>query len=199
MHDTGRKRARPTGARRLLLLAMAATCLVTAGGASAQTTTTTTTITPGPPGSVEGQGLTGTATLLPNGTALAPPTAPLAVQNAIRAANRIHTRTYIWGGGHRRWKSKGYDCSGAVSYVLHAAGLLSAPLVSGQLAKSWGSPGLGSWITVYANRSHTFMVIAGLRYDTSPVGESWNQGRGPRWRANFRSVTGFAVRYYPGF
>ena len=87
---------------------------------------------------------------------------------AIKAANRIHKRTYIWGGGHRRFKAKGYDCSGAVSYVLHAAGVLSAPLVSGQLAW-WGAPGPGTWITVYANKTHTYMVIAGLRYDTSPL------------------------------
>jgi hypothetical protein len=167
-------------------------------GASAQTDTGG--LPPGAPvGGTTTSVATGTATLMPDGTALAPAGAPLAIQNAIRAANRIHTRPYIWGGGHRRWKSKGYDCSGAVSYVLHAAGLLNAPLVSGQLAKSWGAPGMGTWITVYANRSHTFMVIAGLRYDTSSVGESLNQGSGPRWRVNIRSATGYAVRYYPGY
>ena len=141
----------------------------------------------------------GTATLMPDGTALAPPDAPLAVQAAIRAGNRIHTKPYIWGGGHRSWKAKGYDCSGAVSYVLHAGGLLSTRLVSGQLAKSWGSPGIGSWITVYANKAHTYAVIAGLRFDTSSVGESLDQGRGPRWRMTLRTNTGFAARYYPGF
>ena len=109
----------------------------------------------------------------------------------------IHRRTYIWGGGHRSFKAKGYDCSGAVSYVLHAAGVLSFPLVSGQLA-FWGAPGPGSWITVYANKTHTYMVIAGLRYDTSPSGESVDQGRGPRWRYTLRTGTGFAVRHYPG-
>ena len=50
---------------------------------------------------------------------------------AIKAGNRIHTKPYIWGGGHRRFKSRGYDCSGAVSYVLHAAGLLRSPLAQG--------------------------------------------------------------------
>jgi hypothetical protein len=140
---------------------------------------------------------TGLATMGPKGKAIAPPDAPYAVQNAIRAANRIRKKPYIWGGGHRRWKSRGYDCSGAVSYVLHAAGLLSSPLVSGQLA-SWGSPGIGRWITVYANRAHTFMLIAGLRYDTSAVGESLNQGSGPRWRVSLRSGVGYATRYYPG-
>ena len=81
--------------------------------------------------------------------------------------------------------------------MLHAAGLLRSPLVSGQLA-CWGSPGPGSWITVYANRTHTYMVIAGLRYDTSPRGEWIDQGRGPRWRFTLRTPTGFAIRHWDG-
>jgi hypothetical protein len=136
---------------------------------------------------------------MPDGQAMPPLDAPFAVQNAIRAANRIHKKPYIWGGGHRRWKAKGYDCSGAVSYVLHAAGLLSRPLVSGLLASRWGSVGTGSWITVYANRSHTYAVIAGLRFDTSAVGESFRQGSGPRWRMTLRSPLGYAAKYYPGY
>jgi hypothetical protein len=177
----------------------ALSCAATAA-AQTEGTTTTTTTTPLPPGAPVGETLIppNTATIAPNGTAVPPANAPLAVRNAIRAANRIHTKTYIWGGGHRRWKAKGYDCSGAVSFVLHAAGLLSFPLVSGQLAKSWGTWGSGSWITVYANRSHTYAVIAGLRWDTSPVGEAINQGRGPRWRYTIRTGNGFAVRHYPG-
>ena len=107
-------------------------------------------------------------------------------------------RPYLWGGGHRKFKSKGYDCSGAVSYVLHAAGLLRRPLVSGPLASRWGVPGTGAWITVYANRSHTYIVVAGLRYDTSAVGESFSQGSGPRWRSTQGASTGYAARYYPG-
>jgi len=139
----------------------------------------------------------GSARILSDGTAVAPANAPRQVRKAIAAANRIHRRPYIWGGGHRSFKSKGYDCSGAVSYVLHAAGVLSSPLVSGQLAL-WGVPGPGTWITVYANRTHTYMTIAGLRYDTSPLGETVNQGRGPRWRYTLRLPTGFAVRHYAG-
>jgi hypothetical protein len=154
------------------------------------TTSTTTTTTPTAPG--------GTAQLQPDGTALPPANAPRQVRKAIKAGNRIHTKPYIWGGGHRAFKSKGYDCSGAVSYVLHAAGLLRSPLASGPLM-TWGSPGTGSWITVYANRSHTFMTVAGLRFDTSAVGESLNQGSGPRWRSSMRSASGYAVRYFPGF
>jgi hypothetical protein len=160
------------------------------GDTTSTTTTTTTTTTTSAP--------SGTAALQPDGTAVPPANAPKQVRKAINAGNRIHTRPYIWGGGHRSFKSKGYDCSGAVSYVLHAAGLLKSPLSSGPLMR-WGAPGVGSWITVYANPSHTFVVVAGLRYDTSAVGESLNQGSGPRWRTTARSGTGYAVRYYPGF
>jgi hypothetical protein len=169
--------------------------LVAAAPASGQTEGTTTT----PPGAPEGAPpTTGTgATILPSGKATIPAGAPDAVVRAIQAANRIHRKTYIWGGGHRSFKAKGYDCSGAVSYVLHAAGLLSSPLVSGQLA-FWGAPGMGTWITVFANKVHTYMYIAGLRYDTSPRGETVDQGRGPRWRFTLRTGAGFAVRHYPG-
>jgi hypothetical protein len=154
------------------------------GGTTSTTTTTTTTTS-------------GTAVLQADGTALAPADAPLPVQRAIAAGNRIHTKPYIWGGGHRRFKSRGYDCSGAVSYLLHAAKLLRSPLSSGPLM-AWGLPGMGSWITVYANRSHTYMTVAGLRFDTSAVGESLSQGSGPRWRSTARSSTGYAVRYAAG-
>ena len=169
--------------------------LIAAAPAAGQTEGTTTTTEPGAPAGTAPS--PSTATLLPNGKASIPAGAPFAVVRAIQAANRIHRKTYIWGGGHRSFKARGYDCSGAVSYVLHAAGLLSSPLVSGQLA-FWGMSGPGSWITVFANKTHTYMYIAGLRYDTSPRGETVNQGRGPRWRYTLRTGTGFAVRHYPG-
>ena len=174
--------------------------LIAASPAAGQTDTTTTTTTTTPvPGAPVGEPAapTNLATILPGGKASIPAGAPSAVVRAIQAANRIHRKTYIWGGGHRGFKAKGYDCSGAVSYVLHAARLLSYPLVSGQLA-SWGSPGPGTWITVYANRTHTYMMIAGLRYDTSPRGEWIDQGRGPRWRYTVRTGAGFAVRHWNG-
>lgn len=191
-------RVRRLGLAGLLLAASLIAASPAVGQTDSTTTTTTTTTTP-VPGAPEGVAapLAGLATILPGGVASIPEGAPDSVARAIQAANRIHTRTYIWGGGHRRWKSKGYDCSGAVSYVLHAAGLLSSRLVSGQLAW-WGTPGLGTWITVYANRTHTYMVIAGLRYDTSPLGEWIDQGRGPRWRYALRTGTGFAVRHFLG-
>ena len=171
-----------------LIAAVPAAAQTGGAGPPGSTTTTTTTTTTSP---------SGTAQMQPDGTAIPPADAPRQVRKAINAGNRIHTRPYIWGGGHRKFKSTGYDCSGAVSYVLHAAGLLRSPLSSGPLM-AWGSPGVGSWITVYANKSHAWMTVAGLRFDTSAVGESFNQGSGPRWRASMRSGTGYAVRFFPG-
>jgi hypothetical protein len=176
-------------------LVLAAALIATAPAAGQTSGTTTTTAEPGAP--VGSAPPASTAAILPGGKASIPAGAPYSVVRAIQAANRIHRRAYIWGGGHRSFKAKGYDCSGAVSYVLHAAGVLSSPLVSGQLA-FWGVPGPGAWITVFANKTHTYMYIAGLRYDTSPLGESVDQGRGPRWRYTLRTGTGFAVRHYAG-
>ena len=129
------------------------------------------------------------------GRAIPPPGAPPAVVGAIEAGNTIRKRPYVWGGGHASFESWGYDCSGAVSYVLNAAGVLLSPLASGPLM-SWGLPGKGSWITVMANPSHTYAVVAGLRWDTSSYGSG---GNGPRWRATKRRPRGFAIRHYPGY
>ena len=184
----------------MLAGALFAAALIAASPAAGQTgTTTDTTTTTAVPGAPIGEAAlpTNVATILPGGKASVPAGAPGSVARAIKAANRIHRKTYIWGGGHHSFRARGYDCSGAVSYVLHAAGLLRSPLVSGQLAY-WGSLGPGSWITVYANRTHTYMVIAGLRYDTSPRGEWIDQGRGPRWRYTLRTGAGFAVRHWQG-
>jgi hypothetical protein len=115
---------------------------------------------------------------LVDGRAIPPPGAPPIVKRVIAAANEIDGRPYVWGGGHRSFYSKGYDCSGAVSYALHGAGLLATSMVSGQLER-WGSPGAGRWITVYANAEHTFMVVAGLRFDTR---EDLPGISGPRWK-----------------
>jgi hypothetical protein len=130
---------------------------------------------------------------------MAPADAPANIQAAIAAGNAIHTYPYHWGGGHRSFTDTGYDCSGAVSYVLHAAGFLPSPMPSGPLAASWGTPGKGRWITVYANASHAYMVVAGLRFDTSAVGERLNQGSGPRWRATKRKPAGYTAKFYPGY
>lgn len=122
-------------------------------------------------------------------TALAPADAPPEVVAAIAAANRITSKPYKWGGGHGRWRDGGYDCSGSVSYVLHAAGLLRRSHDSGGLM-SYGWLGEGGWITVYANPGHAYMTIAGLRFDTSGRGED-----GPRWRPEPGRTRGYVKRH----
>jgi hypothetical protein len=133
------------------------------------------------------------ATVDKSGRAHAPAGAPRAIKAAIAAGNKIEGKPYVWGGGHAKWNSRGYDCSGSVSYVLHAAGLLDSPLVSGAFARSWGARGKGRWITVYANGGHAFMFLAGLRFDTSGSG-----GSGPRWRLEPREMHGFVARHPRG-
>jgi len=108
------------------------------------------------------------AKLKANGTAIAPASAPRRVKRAIEAGNRIDDKPYKYGGGHGSWNDKGYDCSGAVSYVLGDKGakILNSPMPSGSFAK-WGGKGKGKWITWYGDSGHVFVVIAGLRFDTS--------------------------------
>src|SRR3954453_11008858 len=146
------------------------------------------------------------ARLLPDGTAAAPAGAPPQVQLAIWAANTIQDKPYIYGGGHRSFKSAGYDCSGTVSFALHAGGLLASPLDSGSLM-NWGEKGPGLWITVYANPGHAYAVLAGLRLDTSAAGMYGYKRakyakaleRGPRWRPAPRSSQGYRARHPLGF
>jgi cell wall-associated NlpC family hydrolase len=133
------------------------------------------------------------ATLGSDGHAVAPASAPEEVQGAIAAANKIVGKPYKYGGGHGRWNDSGYDCSGAMSYALHGAGLLNRQLTSGDF-ETWGRRGKGSWITVYANGGHGFLVIAGLRFDTG-----WNNaGKGPRWSTEMRPTDGYVVRHPSG-
>jgi cell wall-associated NlpC family hydrolase len=117
---------------------------------------------------------------------------PKAVRRVIYAANRIAHTPYRYGGGHGTFSDSAYDCSGSVSYALHGAGLVSTTYVSGQLA-SWGAKGKGRWITIYANAGHVFMVVGGLRFDTSG-----RTGRQTRWQPMDRSTQGFAVRHPAG-
>lgn len=128
-------------------------------------------------------------------TAIAPDSAPPAVKEAITAANEITRKPYRYGGGHGSWKDSGYDCSGAVSYALHGADLIDSPRDSTGL-ESWGERGRGSWITVYANADHAYVVIAGLRFDTSGSGR--RNDSGPRWRTESRSSRGYVARHPAG-
>jgi peptidoglycan hydrolase CwlO-like protein len=133
-----------------------------------------------------------TAHVISESEASAPASAPQAVKDAIAAGNAIATTPYIWGGGHGSFESPGYDCSGAVSYALHGGGFLESPLDSTGL-ETWGEPGPGQWITVYANSGHAWMVIAGIAFDT--VG-----GPGPRWHYPWvDSPEGFVVRHPAGY
>jgi len=131
--------------------------------------------------------------LLLNRTALAPPSAPDPIRAMISAANLIVGQPYRWGGGHGSFQSKGYDCSGAVSYALAGAGLLQTPIASGQFM-GYGAPGPGQWLTIYASPTHVYAVIAGLRWDT--VGDA--RGSGPRWHPYDAYPQGFVARHVPG-
>ncbi len=132
------------------------------------------------------------ATIGPDGLAIAPASAPAAVRAMIAAGNKIHAMPYKYGGGHGRWNDTGYDCSGSMSYVFHAAGMLDRALDSTGFM-SWGQSGKGAWVTNYANPGHSFMVIAGLRFDTSGRSDD-----GSRWDVEMRSASGYTVRHPAG-
>jgi cell wall-associated NlpC family hydrolase len=132
------------------------------------------------------------ATALPNGVAIPPLEAPEEVKEIIEAGNIIARSPYLWGGGHGKWLDKGYDCSGSVSFALAAAGLLNGPLASGPLM-SWGEPGRGKWVTIYANDGHVFMEVAGVLFDTSNA-----RVTGSRWGNAMRSTSGFVARHPAG-
>lgn len=131
---------------------------------------------------------------LVNGLAVAPDNAPPEVVDVIDAANSIADTPYVWGGGHGSFTSSGYDCSGAVSFALHGGGFLSSPLDSTGL-ETWGSAGFGTWITVFATSGHTYMYVAGLRFDTGGNGG----GFGPRWHSDLRDNAGMVARHPSGF
>jgi hypothetical protein len=138
---------------------------------------------------------TSQATLTPGGLAVAPIGAPAAVQEVIAAGNEIARLPYRYGGGHMTYEDTAYDCSGSISYVFAAAHLLSQTVVSGQL-EHWGDPGPGKWITVFANAGHTFMYVAGLRFDTVALAQT-----GSRWSdraADEPDLSTFSVRHPPG-
>ena len=145
---------------------------------------------------------TGKTRINPDGTATAPSGAPATVAQMVAAANRIIDKPYAVGGGHGTWNDSAYDCSGAVSYVLHGAGMLSSPEDSTGL-ESYGSPGPGRWVTIYANSGHTWIVIAGRAFDTADYGgPNTPAGSGPRWRSdptgNLADGGNYVVRHPAG-
>jgi len=190
-------------------------CVIVPTGAAADTGGTSFEAEPPPPAMLEpgqwsGPEVPGTkAQLLEDGTAAAPADAPEQVKQAIWAANALRELPYRYGGGHNLQfdVADGADCSGTVSYALHAAGLLKTPLDSGSFMK-WGRRGRGAWITVFTNYGHAYAVIAGLRLDTSIAGMSRTMKSsvaatafesGPRWRPMKRSATGFVKRHPTSF
>jgi peptidoglycan hydrolase-like protein with peptidoglycan-binding domain len=136
----------------------------------------------------------GTTQINSDGTATAPANAPSVVKAVVAAANQIHSKPYVYGGGHRSFNSSGYDCSGSVSFALHGGNLLASPEASSGL-ESFGDPGPGRWITVYANSGHAYATIAGLRWDTA--GDA--KGTGPRWHTDKVSSSGYVKRHPRGY
>jgi hypothetical protein len=153
----------------------------------------------------------GKATLLPSGLAIAPVDAPPQIQAIIEAGNKIATLPYVYGGGHNAtFSGRGYDCSGSVSYALHGGGLLTSPLDSSSFMR-WGNKGPGSWVTIYTNPGHAFMVVAGLRFDTSmrtPISAAARRSTSrigsvttltTRWSTRMRPSDGYVIRHPVGF
>jgi hypothetical protein len=134
------------------------------------------------------------AVLGADGRAAAPASAPEAVKAVVAAANRIVDKPYKYGGGHGRWEDSGYDCSGSMSYALHGGGLLSRALTSSEFS-SYGEAGGGQWITTYGSGGHSYMVVAGLRFDTG-----WNDSTssGPSWSTKMRPGDGYTIRHPSG-
>jgi peptidoglycan hydrolase-like protein with peptidoglycan-binding domain len=144
----------------------------------------------------------GKATIASDGQLVLPAGAPAAVQQIVAAANSIIDTDYEWGGGHASFQSSGYDCSGAVSFALHGGGLLSSPEDSTGL-ESYGRPGKGTWVTVYSDPSHAFLVVDGRAFDTADYGgPNIPSGSGPRWRSNptgnLRDGGGYVARHPAG-
>ncbi|HMG05559.1 MAG TPA: hypothetical protein VK581_08860 [Chthoniobacterales bacterium] len=139
--------------------------------------------------------VSGSRAVLRNGVAYAPSRAPQSVKNAIWAANTLRRKPYVWGGGHGSFYDNGYDCSGSVSFALHGAGVLAAPMPSSDFLR-YGERGRGRWLTIYSRPGHTFAMIAGLRLDTTDFRRGGDVG--PRWYTDGRDLRGFQARHPAG-
>src|SRR4051794_37616885 len=134
------------------------------------------------------------AVLNPDGTATAPASAPEVVKAVIAAGNKVIDKPYKYGGGHGRWEDSGYDCSGSMSYALHGGGLLGQAMTSSGFS-AWGEAGTGAWITTYGSGGHSYMVVAGLRFDT---GYNDSASDGPDWSVRMRPADGYTARHPAG-
>jgi cell wall-associated NlpC family hydrolase len=142
------------------------------------------------------------AVLMPNGSAAAPASAPAAVKGIIAAGNQIVGRPYVYGGAHGLPLSIAapyYDCSSSVAHLLYGGGLLpvDADMTSGEF-ESWGLPGPGRWVTIYASDGHVFMYVAGMRWDTHDAAGPGDGSDGIGWHPLVREDSGFVVRHPPG-
>jgi peptidoglycan hydrolase-like protein with peptidoglycan-binding domain len=160
-------------------------------------TTVAPTMTTAPAAPAEATGQIATSppavgTIGADGLAIAPAGAPPAVVAIIAAGNQIAFKPYLYGGGHDTWQAPGYDCSGSVSFALHGAGLIDTPMSSYDFP-GWGDPGPGQWVTIYGMASHAYMVVAGLRFDTSA-----SKGGGSRWTTEQRSSDGYVAVHPAG-
>ena len=166
---------------------------ISLGAASFATVVASTIAAPFPS---SGPTVPGSTARLRYGQACAPERAPFAVKRAIWAGNQLRSKPYRFGGGHRSFNDKGYDCSGTVSYVLGGAGLIKSPMNSSDL-RAFGERGRGKWITIYACNGHAFAVVAGLRLDTTPWDNSSDRWA-PRWQTTDRMPFGFQARHPVG-
>lgn len=136
-----------------------------------------------------------TPRLLPNGKVTIPAHLPARVKRVLAAGNKIVGKPYRMGGGHKSHHDSAYDCSGTTAFVLREAGMLKpgAKPTSGDFLR-WGRAGYGKYLTVYAKHGHVFLMVNGMRLDTSN-----EYGRGPRWTTASRRSKGFYVRHIPGY
>ncbi len=142
------------------------------------------------------------AALLPNGLAAAPRDAPVAVKEIIAAGNQVAGRPYLYGAAHGLPLStiaSAYDCSSSVEHLLYGARLLPVTYggPSSQL-ESFGQPGPGRWVTLYADADHVFMYVAGLRWDTHNAAGAGDGSTGIGWHPLIRSSAGFIARHPVG-
>lgn len=151
--------------------------------------------TPAPPSNAAHPTVVGTRTKLIRGVAYAPAAAPLRVRQLIWSVNTILTKPYVYGGGHGRFNDRGYDCSGLVSYAMHAAGLLKTPMSAPGFFR-FGTYGTGRWVTLWVRSGHVFAVVGGLRLDTTPYPSRGVEG--PRWRPQMRDTAAFTPRHPAG-
>ncbi len=142
------------------------------------------------------------AQLLADGQAAAPKQAPMAVKEMIAAGNQIVGKPYVYGGGHGIPLSEiapAYDCSSSVEHLLYGARLV--PVTDGGASselESFGDPGPGRWVTLYANADHVFMYVAGLRWDTHDAAGPGDGSAGIGWHPLIRSSAGFVARHPEG-